>query len=172
MTAIVRVSGRLTRPSWTGRSGDPPQRPDQPNMPDGVRELRPPRRLEIASELALPDPERGGVGLDPELETTVYRLVQEALTNIVKHARANTVRVSVGLTDGEVIVEVQDDGVGFDAEAQTTGFGLAGMRERVYLAGGTLHLHSGEPGTLLSARLPVKGPGAAGARSSTDQMAS
>ena len=130
--------------------------------------------LEIVSELALPDPERGGEGLDPELETTVYRLVQESLTNIVKHARATTARVSVRLTDEVVIVEVQDDGIGFDTDAQTTGFGVAGMRERVYLAGGRLqlHSHSGEPGTLVSARFPVKEAAAGGARSSADQAPS
>jgi signal transduction histidine kinase len=112
--------------------------------------------LEIASELALPDPERGGEGLAPELETTVYRLVQEALTNVVKHARASTVRVSVGLADGELIIEVKDDGVGFDPSAQTAGFGVFGMNERVYLAGGTLELTSDPTGSLLRARLPVQ----------------
>ena len=112
--------------------------------------------LEIASELALPDPERGGEGLAPELETTVYRLVQEALTNVVKHARASTVRVSVGLADGELNVEVKDDGVGFDPSAQTAGFGVVGMNERVYLAGGTLELTSDPTGSLLRARLPVQ----------------
>jgi len=110
--------------------------------------------LEIVSELALADPERGDSGLDPELETTAYRLVQEALTNTVKHARAAKVRVTVGAADGEVLIEVQDDGVGFDTEAQTAGFGLVGMRERVYLAGGTLELRSGEGGTVVRARLP------------------
>ena len=51
--------------------------------------------LKIARNLALPDPERGGTGLDQQLETTVYRLVQEALTNVVKHAGASTVGVSI-----------------------------------------------------------------------------
>jgi signal transduction histidine kinase len=114
--------------------------------------------LEIASELVLPDSERGGEGLAPELETTVYRLVQEALTNVVKHAQASTARVKVGIADGEVIVEVKDDGVGFDPGAQTAGFGLAGMNERVYLAGGTLELTSDPTGSLLRARLPVQAP--------------
>jgi signal transduction histidine kinase len=127
--------------------------------------------LEIVGELALPDPERGGAGLDPELETTVYRLVQEALANVVKHARATIVRVSVGLTDGEVVVSVQDDGVGFDAGAQTAGFGLAGMRERVYLAGGTLEITSDPGGSVVRARLPAQAPGA-GTGSVTDQVAS
>jgi signal transduction histidine kinase len=126
--------------------------------------------LDIESALGLPDPERGGEGLAPELETTVYRLVQEALTNVVKHARASTVRVSVGLAGGEVVVEVQDDGVGFEPGAQTAGFGLAGMNERVYLAGGTLELTSDPTGSLMRARLPVQRPeGQTG--SVADQMA-
>ncbi len=62
----------------------------------------------------------------------------------------------VGLTDGELVVEVSDDGVGFDPEAQTTGFGLAGMRERVYLADGTLEVISGERGSLVRVRLPAR----------------
>jgi signal transduction histidine kinase len=127
--------------------------------------------LEIASELALPDPEQGGEGLAPELETTVYRLVQEALTNVVKHARASTARVSVGLTKGEVIIEVKDDGVGFDPGVQTAGFGLAGMSERVYLAGGTLELTSDPTGSLVRARIPAKASEAESG-SAANQMAS
>ncbi len=127
--------------------------------------------LQIASEFALPDPQRGGDGLAPELETTVYRLIQEALTNVVKHARASSARVSVGLSGGEVIVEVRDDGVGFDPGAKTTGFGLAGMNERVYLAGGTLELTSNSTGSLLRARLPITSSGGQ-AGSATDQSVS
>jgi signal transduction histidine kinase len=55
---------------------------------------------------------------------------------------------------GEVRIEVQDTGVGFDPGEAMGGFGLAGMRERVYLAGGTVELESGDAGTLVRARLP------------------
>ena len=110
--------------------------------------------LEIVSDLALADATSGRQELDAELETTVYRIVQEALTNVAKHARAGSVRVSVARQDGELVIQVQDNGVGFDAAAPTSGFGLAGMRERVYLAGGTVELQSGENGTLVRARLP------------------
>ncbi len=65
--------------------------------------------------------------MDGEMQTTVYRLLQEALTNITKHARANTVRVPVRQNDGELSIEVQDDGQGFDTSAQSSGFGLVGM---------------------------------------------
>ncbi len=120
--------------------------------------------LRIESALALPDPEQGGTGLDPELETTIYRLVQEALTNVAKHAHAQTVRLAVTADEDGVSIEVQDDGVGFDAETQATGFGLVGMRERVYLAGGALAIESGERGTVLRARLAAPlASGSAGA---------
>jgi signal transduction histidine kinase len=110
--------------------------------------------LEIVGELDLGDLASRDGALDPQLETTIYRLVQESLTNIVKHANATKVRVSVAAIDGEVRIEVQDDGVGFDLGGRTAGFGLAGMRERVYLAGGAVELESSDSGTRVRARLP------------------
>jgi signal transduction histidine kinase len=128
--------------------------------------------LDIVSDLALPDPQSGGAGLDPDLETTIYRLLQEALTNVVKHAGATTVHVWIEASESQVIIRVQDDGVGFDRDAQTAGFGLAGMRERVYLAGGVLRLESNGTGTLVSARLPRSRAAASAARSGSYQAAS
>ncbi len=105
--------------------------------------------------------ELGGTGgLDGELETAVYRLVQEALTNVAKHARADSVRVSVIRGEGRIAIEVADDGRGFDTDGASDGFGLAGMRERVLLAGGSLSIESGESGTTLSATLPESAPAA------------
>ncbi len=94
--------------------------------------------------------------LPPDLETTVYRLVQEALTNVVKHARAQRVEVLVEERDGAVDVCVSDDGVGLaPGHDATDGFGLLGMRERVELAGGELSVRAGhEGGTVVRARLP------------------
>lgn len=111
--------------------------------------------LQIESELAIPSIDGKASGLSPELETTLYRLLQEALTNVVKHAQASSVRVSVRQDGRELAVEVQDDGRGFDVDARTAGFGLAGMRERVDLAGGTLSLESDHRGTHVRARLPA-----------------
>jgi signal transduction histidine kinase len=113
--------------------------------------------FQIEGELSLPGPAARQARLDPELESTTYRLVQEALTNVAKHARASRVRVAVGESDGELLVEVQDDGTGFDSDAQSQGFGLTGMHERVSLAGGTLSISSGERGTLVRACLPERG---------------
>ena len=107
----------------------------------------------ISSEidLAALDP---GVRLDRELETTIYRLLQESLTNVAKHADARSVQLSVRERADEICVRVQDDGVGFDVDLATSGFGLAGMHERVTLAGGRLMIDSGATGTMIEARLP------------------
>lgn len=94
--------------------------------------------------------------LDPDLESTVYRFVQESLRNAGRHARADLVGVNVVERDDLVTVTVEDDGVGFDVSAKRSGFGLRGLRERVELRGGTLDVTS-EPGrgTTLTATLPV-----------------
>lgn len=112
--------------------------------------------LEITASLEFDEDEP----LDPELETTIYRLIQESLTNVTKHARASAVEVEVRADRAGVDVVVRDDGVGFDPRAAPGGFGLAGMRERVYLSGGTLEL-SGVAGTTVRARLPSSSPAAA-----------
>jgi signal transduction histidine kinase len=95
-----------------------------------------------------------GKRVGPELETTIYRLVQEALTNVAKHARADHVRVAVSSADGRIDVEVSDDGAGFDPAAMPSGFGLAGMRERVQLSGGQLTVTPATSGTTVRAELP------------------
>ena len=107
--------------------------------------------LTIESAVDLPDGGRVG----PELETTVYRLVQEALTNVAKHARAEHARVAVGTAGGRLAVEIADDGTGFDPDTATSGFGLAGMRERVALSGGELDVTPGPSGTTVRALLPL-----------------
>jgi signal transduction histidine kinase len=83
--------------------------------------------------------------LVPELETAVYRTVQEALSNIVKHSGATQAVVEVIERGREILVKVRDNGQGFDTTQRTDGFGLAGMRERVELLEGTLRVNT-EPG--------------------------
>ncbi len=94
--------------------------------------------------------------LSPEIETAMYRIVQEALTNIVKHSRAGRVSIVVGRKEGAVSVVVEDDGVGFDpARTREEGLGLIGMRERVALLGGRLTIESRPgAGTTFVAEVP------------------
>ena len=100
------------------------------------------------------------VEFDPELESGVYRVVQEALTNVAKHAGASRVSVSVSCLPEALRLEVADDGVGFDPDDPSAGFGLLGMRERVELAGGELEVGSvAGSGTRLAAELPLRRPG-------------
>lgn len=113
--------------------------------------------FDVVSQLTLPERDGDGSRMSPELETTIYRLVQEALTNAVKHAQARKVEVVVAELGGEITVEVRDDGMGFDATTDSPGFGLTGMRERVELAGGTLTIDSGASGTAIRARLSSRG---------------
>jgi signal transduction histidine kinase len=127
--------------------------------------------FQLDDELALPGPAAEG-SLDQDLETAVYRMVQEALTNVAKHARAESVRVAVCAVEGELFIEVQDDGVGFDVASLEGGFGLAGMQERATLAGGTLSFDSGKAGTLLRARLPMRAANLVQTASGSQQAAS
>jgi signal transduction histidine kinase len=93
---------------------------------------------------------------DPELETAVYRIVQEALSNVAKHAGADGVRVDIREGAGTIEIEVADDGRGFDAARPAGGFGLVGMRERVALAGGRMELASAPGATTLRVTLPAR----------------
>jgi signal transduction histidine kinase len=129
-------------------------------------------RARVEGELKLPDRAEEEGRMDQELEATVFRLVQEGLTNVAKHARASVVRVAVCESDGEVLVEVQDDGAGFDTETAREGLGLAGMRERVNLAGGTFTIRSGAQGTLIRASLPSRRRARARGGSRSEQAAS
>jgi signal transduction histidine kinase len=98
-----------------------------------------------------------------EIESTVYRVVQEALTNVVKHADAADVTIRVGDRAGAVEVLVRDDGHGFDADERTAGFGLLGMRERLALVRATFDIESAPGvGTTLRASIPARRGGAAG----------
>jgi signal transduction histidine kinase len=86
--------------------------------------------------------------LSPELETAIYRIVQEALTNTVRHSRATRVDVLLQRDKRQLVVLVEDNGVGFEPDAASSGerLGLVGMRERVEMLGGRLTVES-RPGT-------------------------
>jgi signal transduction histidine kinase len=95
--------------------------------------------------------------LPPEVETVLYRLVQEALTNVVKHAGATSVGVLLARRDGGVSAVVEDDGRGFESDdVRADALGLVGMRERLALLGGTLAVESmPSSGTALVAFVPL-----------------
>ena len=96
------------------------------------------------------------VQLRPSAELTVYRLVQEALTNISKYAQASEVQIRLSADEGRVLVTVRDNGIGFDVDApQLSAHGLLGMRYRLETDGGTLLLKSSAAGgTVIEAHLP------------------
>lgn len=80
--------------------------------------------------------------LGPEEQVVVYRVVQESLSNIARHAEAGNVIVALRRENGSVVARVQDDGCGFSGHPSGSGIGLTGMRERALLAGGSLDVTS------------------------------
>ena len=100
--------------------------------------------------------------VDGLLSQTIYRVIQEAVTNVLRHARASTMHVAARINDREVIVEVSDDGIGFPADRKF-GRGLTGMLERARALSGTLELLREEGRTCVRCRLPA-GDSAAHAR--------
>jgi signal transduction histidine kinase len=108
-------------------------------------------RHRVVATLRAPDlPER----LPPHVETAVYRIAQEALSNVARHAQATHVQVALVAQDGELRLDIEDDGIGIGDPARTKGLGLIGIRERVRALGGTVSILS-PPGTRLSVRLPL-----------------
>lgn len=116
--------------------------------------------LELILDVHTLDGER----LEAAVETAVFRIFQEAVNNIVKHARARHAHVRLQKTTGCVVLQIEDDGCGIPADRldppseSTGGRGLVGMRERAALLGGELTVLSrAGTGTEITARLPVKG---------------
>ncbi|RPI22973.1 MAG: GAF domain-containing protein, partial [Chloroflexota bacterium] len=100
--------------------------------------------------------------LPDEIETTCFRIVQEALTNVVRHAHARRVSIDLQQIDAELDLSIRDDGVGFDVDAvgerppSDMSLGLLGMRERAQLVGGQIEIRSdSERGTSIHVRLPL-----------------
>ncbi|MBU4271725.1 MAG: CHASE domain-containing protein [Planctomycetes bacterium] len=96
----------------------------------------------------------------PPLESAVFRVVQESLTNACRHSRSEKVRVELGLSGDRVLIDVRDWGVGFDTEKVQSGhFGLRGLRERARLLGGSAEIESSpEYGTHVHVELPLSPP--------------
>jgi signal transduction histidine kinase len=139
-----------------------------------MTELRPPILDERGLEAALRDhlvSNENGVDLQvsveasllkrlaPAQEIILYRVAQEAVANVLKHAQAEHAWLTLQERDGQVLLEIRDDGIGFDPlsvpHSRNGHFGLLGMRERVELAGGSWDVHSVPGhGTLIRASLP------------------
>jgi signal transduction histidine kinase len=120
-----------------------------------VEEMSSASGIELSADVADID---GALPLDSQIH--LYRIVQEGLTNVVKHARARRAKVTVVRVAGQLEVRVEDDGDGFDAGANgrshrtTDGFGVIGIRERVQLLGGVMEISSKpKRGTSLVVRL-------------------
>jgi len=104
--------------------------------------------------------------LDPEVQTLLFRVCQEALANVVKHAGASDALLRLGTRGGRVQLTVWDNGAGFDVDSahgagsRGVAAGLSGMRERLALYGGELRVDSNaDSGTWLRASVPVALPG-------------
>ena len=112
--------------------------------------------IQTRSTISLQDRMR----LKPELETACYRIVQEALTNIARHARARNVAINLRTLNREIVLSIKDDGIGFDAPFLNDGsspirLGLRGMRERALALGGRLEIESASSaGTEIRAYFP------------------
>ena len=116
-------------------------------------------RSKIEAKLDIP---QDFAGLSKEMELSIFRVVQECLTNIHRHAGSSTAGIRVVQDEACLRVEIEDTGKGMPLEKESardssayTGVGLSGMRERLRQLGGTLHVQSNSPGTRVTAILPV-----------------
>jgi len=108
------------------------------------------------------------IRLSPEIEIAVFRIIQEAITNIVKYSKATNSSLSIDFKQSSLTVRIVDDGVGFDASevlmnSDRRGLGLLGMRERAELIGGAFTVQSSPGmGTTITVEIPIRGGGASG----------
>ncbi len=109
---------------------------------------------------------------DPDLETALYRIAQEAMTNALKHSGSESLAVDVEEAEGWVTIRVRDDGQGFDESGTSGGFGLVSMRERAELLDGSVTIDSAPgAGTTLTARLPARRSAGTGSAQRSDASA-
>jgi signal transduction histidine kinase len=148
LAEMRRLVGVLRRPEEAPARAPQPSLRHLDRLVDQAREAGLPVEVRIEGEAA---------ELPPGVDLTAYRLVQEALTNAIKHARATSADVLVRYGDGAVELVVTDDGRGAsDGKAESGGHGVAGMRERVAVYGGELEAGPRpEGGYSLRARLPL-----------------
>ncbi len=101
--------------------------------------------------------------LPSELETAIFRIIQEALTNVFRHAKANNAWVTLHCEDGNVLIKIKDDGKGIDQQILELwpgrlGVGIGGMRQRTLELGGELKMENSNPGTAVAVKIPVGAP--------------
>ena len=146
LAELRRILALLRDPEQKAESHPQPSHAELAELVASYRAAGLPVRLEVIGEMA---PHPGGV------ELSVYRIVQEALTNALKHSDATSVTVTLAFRDAHLELEVVDDGTP-TLDAATTGQGLIGMRERVALLGGDFETGQREGGGFrVAARLPV-----------------
>lgn len=145
-----------------------PQELGRAHLPDALRTLTE-RWSQNQGTRAQVDVTGASEPLSPAIEVSLFRVAQESLTNVAKHAEASRVGVTLSYTGTEVLLDVRDDGRGF-AKGVGTGFGLISMRQRIRGVGGHVEVQSapGE-GTSVSARVPAIAPGGTRATEETDR---
>ncbi len=92
----------------------------------------------------------------PDVEIAVYRIVQEAFSNALRHANPTRVELLLQLRNGNIVGKITDDGGGFEMDGSQRGFGLASMRERAALFGGSLDISSNNDGTSIEFTIPKR----------------
>jgi signal transduction histidine kinase len=105
-------------------------------------------------EAALDVPKTVG-RLPRNLEIAAFRIVEESLKNVLRHSRSSSVAVRMTRSRGELLLEVQDEGIGMPSQRETAGLGIVGMRERATELGGSLTINSSGQGTSVYARFPL-----------------
>jgi PAS domain S-box-containing protein len=100
--------------------------------------------------------------LTRDLETAIFRIIQEALTNTYRHSGSNDARIDITLDANQVAVRIRDFGKGIGPTASASGVGISGMKERVKLLNGELKLVKAEPGTIVEAIVPLEDEGLLG----------
>jgi two-component system sensor histidine kinase DegS len=102
-------------------------------------------------------------GILPVINLTLFRIINEACCNVIKHAKATTIEININYHENEITVSIKDNGIGFDLEnrhnnvaEQSSSFGLSIMKERISLLSGTLKIHSENgKGTKVSVSVPI-----------------
>jgi signal transduction histidine kinase len=149
LAELRRILALLRAPEHGADSRPQPSLAELDELVAGYREAGLPVHLDVTGE---PQPLPGGV------ELSVYRIVQEALTNVLKHSHPTHVEVTLAFRRSRLDVEVVDDGTSVEHDGATAGHGIVGMRERVALLGGQLEAGRRVGGGYrVAARLPIGG---------------